>query len=87
MPQVREANLGFHGYDALAHQYDELCSMFISVVFAGCNSTGKERDSETGLDYFGARYYGSNTGRFMTPDPHSVQSVGLGTVCSRCNAS
>lgn len=31
--------------------------------------TGKERDAETGLDYFGARYYGSNMGRFMTPDP------------------
>ncbi|MGH9571522.1 MAG: RHS repeat-associated core domain-containing protein, partial [Candidatus Angelobacter sp.] len=30
--------------------------------------TGKERDSETGLDYFGARYYGSNTGRWMSPD-------------------
>lgn len=31
--------------------------------------TGKERDGETGLDNFGARYYGSNFGRFMTPDP------------------
>ena len=31
-------------------------------------STGKERDSETGLDYFGARFYGSNMGRFLTPD-------------------
>jgi RHS repeat-associated protein len=30
--------------------------------------TGKERDSESGLDYFGARYYGSNMGRFMSPD-------------------
>jgi RHS repeat-associated protein len=30
--------------------------------------TGKERDSESGLDNFGARYYGSSTGRFMTPD-------------------
>ena len=30
--------------------------------------TGKERDSETGLDYFGARYYSSALGRFMTPD-------------------
>jgi RHS repeat-associated protein len=30
--------------------------------------TGKERDSETAFDYFGARYYGSNMGRFMTPD-------------------
>src|SRR5947208_2744471 len=27
-------------------------------------STGKERDAETGLDYFGARYYGSKIGRF-----------------------
>jgi RHS repeat-associated protein len=33
--------------------------------------TGKERDSETGNDYFGARYYASNTGRMMTTDPHS----------------
>lgn len=32
-------------------------------------STGKERDTESGLDYFGARYYGSNMGRFMSPDP------------------
>ncbi len=30
--------------------------------------TGKERDNESGLDYFGARYYGSNMGRFMSPD-------------------
>ena len=30
--------------------------------------TGKERDSESGLDNFGARYYGSTTGRFMSPD-------------------
>jgi RHS repeat-associated protein len=31
--------------------------------------TGKERDAETGLDYFGARYYASRTGRFTTVDP------------------
>ena len=31
--------------------------------------TGKERDVETGLDYFGARYYGSKIGRFTTTDP------------------
>jgi|GEM_PF-1718712 len=42
-------------------------------VFAGNTSdpylfTGKERDTESGLDYFGARYYGSNMGRFMSPD-------------------
>ena len=31
--------------------------------------TGKERDQESGLDYFGARYYGSALGRFTSPDP------------------
>lgn len=31
--------------------------------------TGKERDAESGLDYFGARYMSSNMGRFMSPDP------------------
>src|ERR1700690_2625576 len=30
--------------------------------------TGKERDSESGLDNFGARYDSSNLGRFMSPD-------------------
>jgi RHS repeat-associated protein len=30
--------------------------------------TGKERDSESGLDDFGARYDSSNLGRFMSPD-------------------
>ena len=36
--------------------------------FFGSRSPGKERDSETGLDYFGARYYGSTMGRFLSPD-------------------
>lgn len=30
--------------------------------------TGKERDTESGNDYFGARYYSSTVGRFMSPD-------------------
>src|SRR5712664_2001863 len=30
--------------------------------------TGKERDAESGLDYFGARYYPNGLGRFITPD-------------------
>ena len=37
--------------------------------------TGKERDSESGLDDFGARYFGSSLGRFMSPDgPFSDQN-------------
>ena len=30
--------------------------------------TGKERDTESGLDYFKARYLTSDLGRFMTAD-------------------
>ena len=30
--------------------------------------TGKERDPESGLDNFGARFNSSTFGRFMTPD-------------------
>ena len=44
--------------------YDGLCQ---HALFA-YKFTGKERDAESGLDMFGARYYGSRLGRFMTPD-------------------
>lgn len=44
--------------------------------------TGKERDTESGLDNFGARYYASTTGRFMSPDwalkPVSVPYANFG---------
>jgi RHS repeat-associated protein len=43
------------------------------VVLDGLNNnykfTGKERDPESGLDNFVARYNSSNIGRFMSPDP------------------
>jgi RHS repeat-associated protein len=43
------------------------------TAYAGTQSirqqfTGKERDVETGLDYFLARYYSSYQGRFTSPD-------------------
>src|SRR5437660_8699477 len=43
------------------------------LQFLKCDSnhykfTGKERDAETGLDYFGARHYSNGLGRFITPD-------------------
>jgi RHS repeat-associated protein len=40
-------------------------------LVASCNYTfltRKERDNETGLDYFLARYYSSTQGRFTSPD-------------------
>jgi RHS repeat-associated protein len=42
-----------------------------AIVSSGINTykfTGKERDSETGLDYFGARYYRSSTSRWLSSD-------------------
>jgi|GEM_PF-3125426 len=36
--------------------------------FLRSSSTGKERDTESGNDYFEARYYSSSMGRFMSPD-------------------
>jgi RHS repeat-associated protein len=37
-------------------------------VRIGSRTTGKERDTESGNDYFEARYYSSSMGRFMSPD-------------------
>lgn len=37
--------------------------------------TAKERDSESGLDNFGARYDSSSMGRFMSPDSTSYSSL------------
>ena len=38
------------------------------AVTSTIDARSKERDAETGLDYFGARYYGGALGRFTTPD-------------------
>jgi len=34
--------------------------------------TSKERDTETGYDYFGARCYDSRIGRWLSVDPHQT---------------
>jgi len=48
-------------YDC-TQRFVQLCALRASRF------TGKERDTESGLDYFGARYYASNMGRWMSPD-------------------
>jgi len=40
----------------------------INPCFPSYRCTGKERDTESGNDYFGARYYASTMGRFLSPD-------------------
>lgn len=37
--------------------------------------TGKERDNETALDYFNARYYSPAQGRFTSVDPENYQAM------------
>jgi RHS repeat-associated protein len=41
----------------------------VQHAFSAYLFTGKERDAESGLDNFGARYNSSSMGRFMSPDP------------------
>ena len=64
--------------------YDEHCASLpfgddLGPCTAGSYSsplhfTGKERDSESGLDNFGARYNSSAMGRFMSADPKHVST-------------
>jgi RHS repeat-associated protein len=43
-------------------------------IFADSRFTGKQRDTESNLDYFGARYYSNHLYRWMTPDRLLVDS-------------
>jgi RHS repeat-associated protein len=52
------------GTTPCTYQYDEISHKF----------AGKERDSESGLDNFGARYFASTLGRFMSPDSTAYSS-------------
>jgi RHS repeat-associated protein len=45
--------------------------------------TGKERDTESGLDYFEARHYASALGRFMSVDPVWSRSL-ASLICCIC---
>src|SRR5438093_1005825 len=47
-------------------------SCFPSAPSVGIEFTGKERDGETGLDFFGARYVSSAQGRFTSADPSNL---------------
>jgi len=47
------------------------------VRFVPSLFTGKERDAESGNDYFGARYYASSMGRWLSPDPINLTNARL----------
>ena len=44
------------------------CQQFNGTDATEHHFTGKERDTETGLDYFGARYFSASMGRFLSAD-------------------
>jgi RHS repeat-associated protein len=58
-----EQDIDYYPYGGVENDY---CSG--SGVSQRYKFTGKERDTESGLDYFGARHYASNLARFMVPD-------------------
>ena len=72
---------GVAGKNPALHQGQELCNsttaLGLRAVWSetriGSRCTGKERDAESGLDNFGARYNASSMGRFMTPDPLYIE--------------
>jgi RHS repeat-associated protein len=65
--QIVQSN-GTPCYDADYDPYGRELGVYVNNCPQNYKFTGKERDTETGLDYFGARYYGSNMGRWMSPD-------------------
>jgi RHS repeat-associated protein len=65
--QSTECEASIHGYGALFPR------VFFEQVVQGHKFTGKERDMESGLDNFGARYDSSSMGRFMSPDPIYIE--------------
>ena len=78
MPQLREKpHLGLSSKNPALHQVHEVCNSTTALGFRAAlhlerirsRYTGKERDTESGNDYFSARYYASSMGRFMSPDP------------------
>jgi RHS repeat-associated protein len=54
------------------YAYDAACRCLKMYALGLYLFTGKERDTESGNDYFEARYYSSNMGRFMSPDPSTL---------------
>jgi len=77
MPQLSEKpHLGVPSSNPALYLGHEVCNSTTALGLRAAlhlervrsRSTGKERDAESGNDYFGARYYASSMGRFMSPD-------------------
>lgn len=75
-PVAEKPHPGSANFALASHRADTAANTSIATGFGGCvcdearrsRSSGKERDAETGLDYFGARYMSAAQGRFTSPD-------------------
>ena len=76
VPLSQNSPLGHQSSAPLPHPGIGQANSFTAPGLRAClcdegrrsRSTSKERDAETGLDYFGARYMSSAQGRFTSPD-------------------
>jgi RHS repeat-associated protein len=67
--QVSLLRLQIYSYDAKLVSTTSSAARSLNVALRkAARYTGKERDVESGNDYFGARYYSNSTGRFLSPD-------------------
>jgi len=62
---ICEQDIDYYPYGGVEHDY-------CGNAAQNYKFTGKERDSESGLDHFGARHHASALGRFMSVDPKMI---------------
>ncbi len=85
-PVVSGTGMPIFGYDFSAN-----CFLATKVEYLPGSAarfhqfTGKERDQESGLDYFGARYYGSALGRWASPDPINLTNARIANPTNTLN--
>ncbi len=61
-------------YSAVHDPYGGIQQTLVSTYDPQLKFSGKERDAESQLDYFGARYYDRDIYRFISPDPIRPQT-------------
>ena len=64
-------------YAAAHDPYGGIQQTWVNTFDPALKFSGKERDEESGLDYFGARYYDHTLYRFLSVDPVVSTDLGL----------
>src|ERR1022692_500765 len=64
-------------YDADYFPWGEEQQIYVNTCPQNYKFTGKERDPDTGSDYFGARWYKGTMARFYSPDPVGIMKQKL----------